>query len=317
MRIVKAYEANDKMIAIIRDNYNVLQSLGSFGIQLGFGDKTVDEVCQEHEVDTFTFLSVVNFTLNGNVHLQETARLSVPTLLRYLKASHEYFLGFQLPAIREELKDALGQHPLDQPILHLYDEYAHSITQHMLYEEKMVFPYVEALLQGSRSSKYNVDTYSRHHRQESEKLRELKSIILRYLPSDILHHHRLSAILYKIYKNEDWLRLHAEVEDHFFVPAIRLLEERSLQQDVSSKLSQMIAPTPDSSESLSDREKEVVVALVQGMSNKEIAEHLSISPNTVMTHRRNIAAKLQIHSPAGLTIYAIVNNLVDLSAIQG
>ena len=317
MRIVKAYEANDKMIAIIRDNYNVLQSLGSFGIQLGFGVKTVDEVCQAHEVDTFTFLSVVNFTLNGNVHLQETARLSVPTLLRYLKASHEYFLGFQLPAIREELRDALGQHPLDQPILHLYDEYAHSITQHMLYEEKMVFPYVEALLQGSRSSKYNVDTYSRHHRQESEKLRELKSIILRYLPSDILHNHRLSAILYKIYNNEDWLRLHAEVEDHFFVPAIRLLEERSLQQDVSSKLSQMIAPTPDSSESLSDREKEVVVALVQGMSNKEIAEHLSISPNTVMTHRRNIAAKLQIHSPAGLTIYAIVNNLVDLSAIQG
>ena len=103
MKIVKAYEANDKMIAIIRDNYNVLQSLGSFGIQLGFGDKTVDEVCQAHEVDTFTFLSVVNFTLNGNVHLQETARLSVPTLLRYLKASHEYFLGFQLPAIREEL----------------------------------------------------------------------------------------------------------------------------------------------------------------------------------------------------------------------
>ncbi len=42
MKHLKQYEAKDKMIALIRDNYNVLQSLGSFGINLGFGDKTVE-----------------------------------------------------------------------------------------------------------------------------------------------------------------------------------------------------------------------------------------------------------------------------------
>ena len=67
---------------------------------------------------------------------------------------------------------------------------------------------------------------------------------------------------------------------------------------------------------LSEREKDVVVSLVQGMSNKEIAEHLYISVNTVITHRRNIARKLQIHSSAGLTIYAIVNGLVDISNVK-
>ena len=67
---------------------------------------------------------------------------------------------------------------------------------------------------------------------------------------------------------------------------------------------------------LSDREKDVVVALVQGMSNKEIGDHLCIATNTVITHRRNIARKLQIHSVAGLTIYAIVNDLVDISAVK-
>ena len=70
------------------------------------------------------------------------------------------------------------------------------------------------------------------------------------------------------------------------------------------------------SELLSDREREVIVALVQGMQNKEIADHLCISVNTVITHRRNIARKLQIHSPAGLTIYAIVNHLVDISSVK-
>ena len=54
----------------------------------------------------------------------------------------------------------------------------------------------------------------------------------------------------------------------------------------------------------------------KGMSNKEIADNLFISLNTVVTHRRNIARKLQIHSPAGLTIYAIVNNLVDISDVR-
>ena len=45
MKNKKSYEPRDKMVALIRDNYNVLQSLGSFGISLGFGDKSVEEVC--------------------------------------------------------------------------------------------------------------------------------------------------------------------------------------------------------------------------------------------------------------------------------
>ena len=60
----------------------------------------------------------------------------------------------------------------------------------------------------------------------------------------------------------------------------------------------------------------IVVCIVKGMSNKQIADTLCISTHTVITHRRNIVAKLQIHSPAGLTIYAIVNKLVDLSEIR-
>jgi regulator of cell morphogenesis and NO signaling len=72
----------------------------------------------------------------------------------------------------------------------------------------------------------------------------------------------------------------------------------------------------DSSDALSDRERDVIIGVVQGLQNKEIADRLYISVNTVITHRRNIARKLQIHSPAGLTIYAIVNGLVDISSVK-
>lgn len=69
-------------------------------------------------------------------------------------------------------------------------------------------------------------------------------------------------------------------------------------------------------EALSIREKEIIVYVVKGLMNKEIADQLHISIHTVITHRRNIARKLQIHSPAGLTIYAIVNKLVELNEIK-
>ena len=69
-------------------------------------------------------------------------------------------------------------------------------------------------------------------------------------------------------------------------------------------------------EELSDREKEILISLVKGMSNKEIADWHNISIHTVITHRRNITKKLKVHSVSGLTIYAIINNLIDISEID-
>ena len=129
------YEPDDKLISIIRDNYNTLQSLGSFGINLGFGDKTVKEVCEDQHVDTYTFLAVINFTINGYRDYDDVDRLSIPTLIHYLKASHSYYLDFELPYIRRALCEALDENDnLARLILKLFDEYARSISNHMQYE---------------------------------------------------------------------------------------------------------------------------------------------------------------------------------------
>lgn len=316
MKNHKVYEANDKMITLIRDNYNVLQSLGSFGVNLGFGDKTVQDICEDHGVDTYTFLAVVNFTMNGDADVDIDEKISVPTLLHYLKASHEYYLGFQLPFIRRELDESIDNTDrVGRLIMKLYDEYAGEIHRHMQYEEDYLFPYVDKLLNGETSD-YNVQTFADHHDKTDEQLRELKSIIIQYLPSDSKLNNKLTATLYDIYNNEEWLRLHSQVEEKIFVPAIRLMEDKVRQQDVAKNISSMVMGATDNVEALSDRETDVVICIVQGMSNKEIADKLFISVNTVITHRRNIARKLQIHSTAGLTIYAIVNGLVDISSVN-
>lgn len=69
-------------------------------------------------------------------------------------------------------------------------------------------------------------------------------------------------------------------------------------------------------ETLSVREKEIVSFVVKGFTNQEIADKLFLSIHTVITHRRNIARKLEIHSATALTIYAIVNNIVNISEIK-
>ena len=318
MKNVKMYEAGDKMITLIKDNYSVLQALGSFGINLGFGDKTVSETCQMNGVDTYTFLEVVNAQLNDITTYEDDEQINVPTLLHYLKASHTYYLDFQLPFIRRELQESISENDaLGMLIMKLYEEYAQEIRRHMKYEEKTLFPYVESLLEGRPMNDYNVETFSKHHEQTDKKLRELKLMIIKYLPADAHRNNQLTATLYDIYNNEEWLRQHAEVEDHIFTPAIKRLERMTKQEDVSKNISQMVFKSgQDANEALSDRERDVIIGVVQGLQNKEIADQLCISVNTVITHRRNIARKLQIHSPAGLTIYAIVNGLVDISSVK-
>lgn len=89
--------------------------------------------------------------------------------------------------------------------------------------------------------------------------------------------------------------------------------------ELFDRLIQPSEPTlPSGSEAnvLTPREREIVVCIVKGMTNKEIAKTLFLSTHTVITHRRNITKKLQIHSSSGLTIYAIMNKMVELEDIK-
>ncbi|MCH3940824.1 MAG: helix-turn-helix transcriptional regulator [Bacteroidales bacterium] len=311
MRTQKVYEPKDMMIDLIRDNYNVLQALGSFGINLGFGDKTVEEVCKDNGVDCRTFLIVVNFMVNGYFRDEELEYVNVGSLLHYLQANHKYYLDFQLPFMRKELSDSLDPDGrVDKLIMDFYDAYAAEVRKHMKYEEDRLFPYINSLLEGMRDEAYNIDAYAKHHGMADVKLKELKNIIIKYLPGDSLRNNMLTATLYDLYNNEEWLQLHAKVENEILVPVIK-----NMEMNIST------APEVSDAEeggenALSPREREVVSCLAMGLSNKEIASKLNISINTVITHRKNIATKLSIHSVAGITIYAIVNNLVDINSAK-
>ena len=69
-------------------------------------------------------------------------------------------------------------------------------------------------------------------------------------------------------------------------------------------------------EERSQREKEILICVAKGMLNKEIADQYNISIYTVITHRKNITRKTGIKTVAGLTVYALLNNLIDMNSVE-
>lgn len=302
------------MSTVITRNYTLLQVMSRFGLSLGFGDKTVAEVCEDSGVETQTFLDVVNFLADEGLEVSSgmIRTLHIPTLMTYLKNAHSYFLDFKFPNIRRKLIESIDcskNNEIAFLILKFFDAYIEGVRVHMNYENERVFPYVEALLENKMQKNFNIHVFASHHDDIDEKLKELKNIIITYYPTKA-DNNTFYSVLFDIFTTEKDLAQHNAIENKLFIPAVSQLEHEV------SKNATIKEDFPADEEGLSKREKEIVACVAKGMANKEIAETLFISIHTVLTHRKNIAKKLQIHSAAGLTIYAIVNKLVEIDEIK-
>ncbi len=225
---VRTYKASDKMGDLICDNYTLLQVLSRFGIALGFGDKTVQEVCDMNHVDCRTFLAVVNFLTQDSDCMQDHLEcISVRSLMSYLKQAHSYFLDFELPSIRKKLVEAIqgsNEKEVAYLIIQFFDAFGNEVRKHMEYENRRVFSYVESLLNGEHPEGFCITEFARHHDRVNVKLTELKNIIIKYFPTHG-DNQLLNATLFDIFICEEDLASHNKVEDLLFVPAIMELEK--------------------------------------------------------------------------------------------
>ncbi len=223
------YHPADKMSDLICDNYSLLMVMSRFGLSLGFGDKTVKDVCEAQHVDCQTFLAVANFISEEQLSYNESEdAFSIPALMDYLKRAHTYFLDFNLPAIRRKLIEAIdcsGSDDVAFLILKFFDEYAKEVRRHMEYENEAVFTYVDGLLGGKLSDRYSIATFASKHNQIDAKLKELKNIIIKYYPEKE-NNNLLNAVLFDIFNCEQDLASHCQVEDYMFVPAVAQMERR-------------------------------------------------------------------------------------------
>lgn len=229
MEIDNKYMPADRLCDLIDDNFNLLLVMSRFGIPLGFGGKTVKEVCENANVDCDTFLAVANFISSEQTSfgVEDLPHLSITSLMNYLKNAHSYFLDFMLPMIRRKLIEAIDCSRDDKVaflIIKFFDVFVNEVREHMDYENEHVFAYVEALLAGKLSRKFNISKFASHHSKIDERLNELKGIITKYYTesSDNL---LLNATLFDIYNCEQDLASHNHVEDCLFVPAVMHVEK--------------------------------------------------------------------------------------------
>jgi len=224
------FSANEKMTNLIKEDHTLLLVISRFGLSLGFGNKTVKEVCDSNGIDCETFLAVVNFLSESNFEIETlNENLDLKSVINYLKNAHSYFIDFKLPAIRSKLLQAVETPeqtlPYGEIFLKFFDEYVLEVKKHMAYENKVVFPYVLNLLNGKADEGYSISVFEDRHNEIDSRLVELKNILIRYFPSKGSNH-LLTEVLFDILSCEKDLASHNQVEDYLFAPAIEVVEQK-------------------------------------------------------------------------------------------
>ena len=274
---------------------DAIHVISRFGLTMGVGEQTIAEACESHNVHTSTFLAVINYKVFKQRAM--LADVDIATLQRYLRNAHTYFLDFRLPYLRRSLIEALipagASNKIPMLILQCYDEFVDEIRTRIERENAGLF-----------------EEHARDDQRITDKLTEIKNLIIKYYPSNNTSKsgtvtYTLINVMSDLWHMEQDFSDHCAIEDEILRPALT-----NLTPAVS------VYNQAQENEALSERECDVLVKIANGLSNKEIADALCISVHTVITHRKNITRKLNIHSTAGLTIYAIVNKLVNLTNLD-
>ena len=295
-----------KMADLLDVNFSILGVFSRFGMSYGFGEATVKEVCDGMGIDPETFLIICKvYAFDGYRPSREQMEgACLEDIVRYLRLSHTYYLETMVPALAAAIEEMIS--PCDdihkKVIRKFFGDYKEELERHFDYEEKTVFPYVEAMIDSREREPYTIGEYEKNHSNVEEKLDDLKKLVTMYQPSQSSSQDCFRVLFY-LYSLESDLERHTFIEDGILVPVVSRMEDES------------DAPRGEGGE-LSAREKEILVAVAKGMLNKEIADLYNISIYTVISHRKNITRKTGIKTVAGLTVYALLNNLIDMNSIE-
>ena len=175
--MIDVFKQEDKLYDVICESNELLCVISRFGIGCGFGDKTIDKICSEKNIDINTFLAVLNFHAGTKQYYDPQEPLSLECLCDYLQNTHRYYLNFLLPSIRRKLLEALGvlaNNDTALMILKFWDEYVLFLRRHTEHEEREVFPYVASLLQGGELRNVVMDMAGMHSSPMEKQLAEYR-----------------------------------------------------------------------------------------------------------------------------------------------
>ena len=284
--------ANMKMSEAIESHLALVPVINRFGIRLGVGDDTVKTVCEAHNVDPDFFLTIVNTFINEDYFPEKKLQnFHLTQIIDYLKKTNLYYLQNQLPNIERHLRFFLhASAPANTSLRLLGDMFAsfkERLRRRIEADEKEWFPpLLDTAEPKNRRRRPRTKSSTEDDEAIEATLDDMRHIMLKHLAGEY-DENLCYAVLFAIDALGRDIRQHNRIRHRILLPMI-----------------------DDESNRLSEREKDVLRLIVEGLTNKEIAARLYVSVNTVLTHRKNITSKLGIKTTPGLTFYAITHRLI-------
>jgi DNA-binding CsgD family transcriptional regulator len=280
------------MADVLAEHNELIPVLNRFGIRIGVGNKSVQEICTEHQLNTDLILTVLNVYLDENYLPESSLTLfDAEPIADYFRHTVENYLHALVPNIEVHLNALIATAGTDNREMGMIQ------MLFLKFKERMI-NYLQ------KNAEYSDDF-------PDDLLHDLKNILIKHL--SVEHNQNLSyAVIYSLHAFGKDLAAHNRLRNRVLQPKLSELDLYGIQQLQDTISNEHDSQKEDTDHQLTNRETEILRLIVKGYLNKEIADELNISLNTVLTHRKNIISKTGIKTVSGLTFYCIRKGLITM-----
>lgn len=280
---------------VLAQHHILIPIVNRFGIRLGVGNKTIENICEELQLNIDFILTIMNVYLDESYIPQSNlTQLDLETTANYFNETIKDYLQSLVPNIEKHLHAFIAlSDPKNKELL---------ILQKVFFQfKKELTTHLEKGLEHTCAYPYDL-------------LLDIKSILIKHVSGDF-NQNLCYAVIFSIGSLESDLIIHNRLRNSILKPKLKQLNSSDiglLQHSISNENNHVIPKK----NLLTRRETEILKLIVRGNINKHIAEKLNISLNTVLTHRKNILSKTGIKTTSGLTLYSISNGLLSPDEIK-
>lgn len=278
---------------IIEEKHDLIPVINRFGIRLGLGDKSIGEICRSANLDADFFLAILNTYINEDYFPErKLQRIDISLVIDYLNRTDDYLVHGQLHNLEKHLNAFIA---LSDPNNRQFELI-----------RKLFFEFKDEL-----TSQVRKGVMERNIPIES--ILDMKNIFIRHISGNY-NDNMCYAVVFTIDSLKRDIENHNRIRDKILKPMIRELEESGI--DDWQELMGNNTIEKRKAQDLSQRELDVLKLVAKGFINKEIADRLNISLNTVLSHRKNITSKLGIKTVSGLIFYCISHGYLMADEIE-
>ena len=280
---------NAVLSELLTEHSELIPVVNRFGIKLGVGEKTIEKICLENDLNIDFILAILNVYLDEEYDPEKDLdAFDVSLIVDYLKRTVENYMQASVPNLEKHFTPFIamsGGENEELKLLHkIFYQFKSELSEHLQQGLEQLSDY------------------------PNELLHDLKNIIIRHISGNF-NQNLAYAVIFSITALEKELHIHNRLLEKVLRPKLKELDSGHIEH-LNHTFSDE-HKLQEENKQLTNREIEVLKLIVQGRLNKEIADKLNISLNTVLSHRKNIIAKTGIKTVSGLTFYSISNGYVS------